>query len=888
MKRRIIKIGAWFFGTLLSLFLLITAGLYFFKDDICGYVITEVNQHLKAKVSISHVDLAFWSSFPNLSVDFEDVFVQDSYKNSTKKDTLLFSERIRLKFNPLDLWNEKYNVKAIDVSSGTIQLKVNRKGVNNYDILKATKDKAASNFNLNLKKVVLEDIRFSFRNKASSQYYSTHLNELELQGAFSEKKFTLHSKSSFFINQAKSGSVTLISNKPAAFDINILVNQETDIFEIPNAILYVANLPFEFKGKITPRNLNFTIHSKDLELEDVANNLAHSSIQDVKKYSGTGTVNFDVSISGSMAAVEAPEVNCSFGIHKGSLVEPSKGLKLKHLFLNGRYSNRGGKNKECLRLSNISFSTIGGPFKGDLMLTRFDNPIYKGTAKGKLDLEVLQGLFPFQTIEKINGVVDLKSDFNIQSMHRPDNTVEYTVQKCEGDIFLKNVNLQMKEDKRFFQKLNGAIYLRDNEIGLDKISLNVGSSDLLLNGIFKNVIGFLKKDELLETDVDISSNFIDIQDLSLETKQEQIKDGKDWILPTTIFGNITLNANDIKYEKHHFKRFNGEMNLGNRAIQFSNLTVQNANADVRGALTIEEKSPEIFTISTQLASDNIEFKALFKEWNNFEQEVISEENIYGRAHALLDFSAPFDLKTGVIKKAIKSQIQLKIIGGRLKNVSTFKSITESLKTSAAKYILRKSNINDLEKKLLDLKFETLENTFIIQNGQLEIPKMIIHSSALDMELYGIHDFDNTIDYHFDFRFREIKTQKNQEEFGQIIDDKTGLRVFIHMFGNMDNPTIEWDQDAKKEQARENREAAKQDAKSILKTEFGLFKNDSTVKTYQPIKQQKEELKMEFGPGKKEEPIQDTKKVKKDSKFSNALKKMKEESEKEKKEEFEDL
>ena len=84
MKRRIIKIGAWFFGTLLSFFLLITAGLYFFKDDICGYVITEVNQHLKAKVSISHVDLAFWSSFPNLSVDFEDVFVQDSYKNSTK------------------------------------------------------------------------------------------------------------------------------------------------------------------------------------------------------------------------------------------------------------------------------------------------------------------------------------------------------------------------------------------------------------------------------------------------------------------------------------------------------------------------------------------------------------------------------------------------------------------------------------------------------------------------------------------------------------------------------------------------------------------------------------------------------------------------------------
>jgi hypothetical protein len=888
MKRRIIKIGAWFFGTLLGLFLLITGGLYFFKDDICGYVLTEVNKNLKVKISISRVDLAFWSSFPNLSVDMNDVFVQDSYKNSTKKDTLLFSERIRLKFNPLDIWNEKYNLKGIDVAAGTIQLKINENGVNNFDIFKEQKNKEASNFNLNLKKVLLEDVRFSYRNKASSQHYLTHLQELELEGAFSEQKFTLHSKSTFFINQAKSGSVTLISNKPAKFDVNILVNKKTEVFEIPKAILYVANLPFEFKGKVTPKNLNFNIHSKNLKLEDVANNLRHSSIQDITKFSGTGTVNFDVTIAGPISSGQAPEVNCSFGIHNGSLVEPSKGLKLKSIFLNGKYSNQGGKSKEFLGLSNISFSTIGGPFKGDLMLTRFDNPIYKGNAKGRLDLEVLQSLFSFQDIEKIGGQVDVKSDFNIQSDHRVDNTIEYTLKKCEGDLLLKNVNLQMKEDKRFFQKLNGAIYLRDNEIGIDKISLNVGSSDLLLNGIFKNVIGFLKKDELLETDVDISSNFIDIQDLSLETKQEQIKDGKDWILPTTIMGNITLNANDIKYEKHHFKRFNSEMILGNRAIQFSNLTVQNANADVRGALTIEEKSPEVFTISTQLASDNIEFKALFKEWNNFEQTVISEDNIYGKVHVLLDFSAPFDLKTGVLKKAIKSQIQLKIIGGRLKNVSAFKSITESLKTSAAKYILRKNNINELEKKLLDLKFETLENTFVIQNGQLEIPKMIIHSNALDMELYGKHDFDNTIDYHFDFRFREIKTQKNQEEFGQIIDDNTGVRVFIHMYGNIDSPTIEWDQDAKKEQARENREAAKQDAKSILKTEFGMFKNDSTVKTYQPIKQQKEEIKMEFGPAKKEEPVQDPKKVKKDSKFNNALKKMKEESEKEKKEEFEEF
>ena len=152
-----------------------------------------------------------------------------------------------------------------------------------------------------------------------------------------------------------------------------------------------------------------------------------------------------------------------------------------------------------------------------------------------------------------------------------------------------------------------------------------------------------------------------------------------------------------------------------------------------------------------------------------------------------------------------------------------------------------------------------------------------------MELFGEHDFENNIDYHFEFRFREIQTQKSQEEFGTVIDDGTGVHIFIHMFGNLDNPTIEWDQNAKKEQARENREAAKQDAKSIFKTEFGLFKNDTTVKIYQPIKQQTEELKMEFGPAKKEETAEDPKKPKKETKIGSTLKEWKKQAEKEKQE-----
>ena len=46
MKKRFFKIAKWFFGIVLGIFLLISGVLYFFKDEICGIVVSEVNKHL--------------------------------------------------------------------------------------------------------------------------------------------------------------------------------------------------------------------------------------------------------------------------------------------------------------------------------------------------------------------------------------------------------------------------------------------------------------------------------------------------------------------------------------------------------------------------------------------------------------------------------------------------------------------------------------------------------------------------------------------------------------------------------------------------------------------------------------------------------------------------
>ncbi len=876
MWKTVFKISKWIVGIVLSIVLLISASLYLFKDRIIGVVINEVNTHLKVPVSVKEVDLAFWGSFPNLSVDFKEVYIQDAFKNSTKKDTLLYTERIRLKFNPIDLWNKNYHVKAIQISPGTLQLKINKQGKVNYDIFKPSDSKSATSFDLKLEKIELENVRFGYQNLLTNQIYKTKFIASTLAGDFSASQFSVVAEGNAMVIRAKSGGVTLLSNKSLKYDLKLDVDSEKGTVSLPKAIINVAGLPFEINGKVDADSLNFRVKSKDIQLSDVVNKFSLAATDDIKKFQGDGLVNFDLAINGAVESSAPTTINCDFGVENGSLIEPFQGLKIREINLEGQYSNEGGVEEEFLELRKLHFKTAGGPFNGAIRMTEFENPVIIGNASGNIDLNVAHAIFKFPVIEKVKGAVSVDTDFSIQSL---TETGTVDVKKCDGNVEMRNVWLKLLDDKRTFENIKGSIFLRGNEAGIHNTSLKIGSSDLKVNGLFSNLFDYLKGLSSLQTNIDIESNNLKIEDLGTTTKKEKIEESRIFVLPNDINGSIKLTVGTLRYEHHVFSNILGKMQIQERRLHFPQLSLVNAEALVSGALVIEEKSPEIFTITAKVATKNLKFKPLFKEWENFEQSVLTDQNISGRAEAELYFFAPFDLRSGIVMNSIDAKLDLRVFDGQLKNVSSFKDITQSLKTTSGKLVLGKKNIDLLEQKLNSISFNTMENSILIKYGIVQIPKMHIGSTALDMDVAGSHSFDNDIDYRFIFRFRDLMANEKDSEFGQVIDDGTGIKMYMRMHGTLENPIIEWDDVSRKEQAQENREQAKEDAKSILKTEFGLFKKDTSVKVYVPKDVPKEDLKIQFGPATKQEFIEE-KKQKKDSKLKKTLDNWKKQQEEE--------
>lgn len=94
-----------------------------------------------------------------------------------------------------------------------------------------------------------------------------------------------------------------------------------------------------------------------------------------------------------------------------------------------------------------------------------------------------------------------------------------------------------------------------------------------------------------------------------------------------------------------------------------------------------------------------------------------------------------------------------------------------------------------------------------------------------------------------------------------------------MYGNLDNPTIEWDKSSRKQDIKQQFAQEKETVKSILKTEFGAFKSDTTVKEMKATKQSKEVVKINFNPQKeekKEVDVKDQANVSKEGKMKSKL------------------
>ncbi len=886
------KVLFWIFFVSLFLVTTITVVLHVYEDEINQYAIDELNDYLKTDVTVRHMEVSIFHSFPNASIEFENVFIADAFETVESNDTLLFAEKLYFHFNLWNVISGDYKVNRLSMHNGQVNLRTTSTGDVNYAILKENEDTVESendNFRFLIELMKLENIDFALLNQSTNQDYQLKIKNARIAGDFAATTYQLKAEGDMQIERIKSNSLTLISNKTASLNLGLDINTEQQSYRFNQGDLNVDEMKFNLTGAIDSSAIDLNLVGQNIEIAQLMKSVLSNDAETGKQYEGEGTFNFMGKIMGPISRVEMPSITADFSISNGSLVERKSQLKIYDIGIVGSYGNAFGGRTEQMNLKKIELKLLNSHLKGTAHIDDFAQPILSTKANGNLDLAAFHRFFGFQTVEEISGNVKLDIACSIRFFDPEYRKDKFEILSSNGNFTLSSVALKSSLSPLRFSNISGEVIVKEKDAAVKDFLIKTSKSDLLFNGALKNLLAYIDGSgslgmiASLESDRLVLNEFIGtsnpVQETGPLTKFE---------LPGNLNLNLELKLKNFDWDNHNFTDISGQFLLANKKVNVNQMRLKTLGGAVFGNLALTNGLDQGNIIEGVINFSGINVKKLFAEWDNFQQSTITDKHLSGIADGKIDLLLLFNPYFSLIEEQIFALSDIRIMNGELNNLETMKSVTDYMRSNNALKLMLNKHIDRFEEKLMQLKFSELKNQIEIKNRRINIPKMTIKSNALDVNLFGWHDFDDNIEYHFSFRFNQLKQKTEITEFGKVVDDGLGLIIYLTMSGTVDEPVFSLDSDERINDFKESLTLEKENMKSILKTEFGLFQKDSSVK--QMTIDNKKEVDFIYYQTDLEEQAADStlKKEKNKTRSSTFFDKLKEEAEKDKQEiEYED-
>jgi len=810
-----------FFFLLALLIIVILAKIY--NKEIKEYALSYLNQYLTTEVHVDNVRLDLLKRFPQATLVFENAHIEDA-NNSAAGDTMLFAKELLLKFDFLEVFKGKYTVDQIEARDAYLNLSVNAAGKENYLIWEQTDSVKKKEFQFRLEKVICTDTKVHYHNELTNQSYKGNASHIELTGAFSESDFDLTINSDLIINSITIDQLTYLKNERSTIETVLSIDKVNRKYSIDKGTALIGNLNFEITGEYLAEisHCDLILKGRDLALNNVFTVFPSVFFEKFNHYKSDGILTFNATIIGPCSKASIPEIHAEFSIEDGQLTEAQTGMKLHGLNFSGSFTN---SDFGALDITTLTGSLLNSQFNGSISLKNFDTPDVDISINGSLNLSAVHEFFQFESVEYLNG----QMDFSARVLGKSESG-KFRTKRSSGNFSIENVNLKTNLNALEYSDLNGSFSLKNGNATVSSCSGNIFNSDFNIAGVLRNFIPFiLSRNETLTIEADLDSRFIDLSRITsmASSANESRSYAPESILPRNLAFNLNTTVENLNYGKFDAIDIRGVASLRDQVLEGRNVRFKANDGTYRSNFEFDGSNANNYLFSANGKLRGIDIKNLFEEFDNFGQKFIQGRHLNGRTDATLDFACALDNGFVIKQETILSNIDIDVEEGELTDLEVLQEI--ALYIEQDKLLKPFVNTDLMAQKLKSVRFSKLSNTIEISKEAITIPRMDISSNVMDIGIKGEHQFNNRIDYGFNFRLRDALMKENKEsEFGPIIDDGTGYRIYLSMTGTVDDPVFGIDKDEKRLARKKKVQSEKQTLKAVLKEELGLYKKDSSI------------------------------------------------------------
>lgn len=818
------KIFKYIFISLLSAVVLFALSVFivlnYFEEDVISFAKEKSKNYFISKVTFGTTALTYWKSFPKVALEIEDVCIHETFETN---DTLFYAKKMYLEFGLMDLFRGKYNIHAVSARDGLGRMVVDKKGNDNWHFWKTTEESDES-FNLELKKISIENVGFTFNHQKNDFFLNLFTESASGKGSFSSEQFALNVNMDGHLHRVENKKEEYAPNKDFSLKGILDANTKNSVYTFQKTNLTIEKMPFFIDGWVNTSKesaLDLTIVSNKLDLKEVTESLSPSQRARFKDYAASGKAKATIKIKGKTYDANTPTADIHFTVSNGTLKHRPNNMKLEDLSCDMRYVT--GEKEDVLSIRNIRSKMPTGFVDLQGVIRNLQRPYLDISLNTETELDNLKRFLSWDTLEICSGKITAKAHVTGQLKYNPtDSTYNWKELNTTGTAQLRESRLKLQNSNRLFSNMQSNLIFDNKTVEIQNFSGDINGSDFAIHGVVKNLTGFLTtKTERLSLSATHHSNLFNFTNLveSNHSENEYYLE-----LPERIDFSMTSTIEKFIFRKFEATKVKGNIHFDGHQLSINPVAFATADGNFDARITLAKENNEQYQLSCLARLKDINIQKLFIEFENFDQTFITDTHLRGIANANVQFKTSLTKSLKMISKNVESLVDISIDNGQIIGLESFQEVAEYVRKNklAAPFV----NADKFAERLKSISFSRLENIIEIKNSTIIIPSMDIKSNVLDIAARGKHTFDNKIDYTIGFNLRDVLIKKEKEY--QVEDDGLGRKLFVFMRGTTANPEYGIDKDTAKEVRQQQRQEEKENVKAILKEELGIFKKDKTI------------------------------------------------------------
>lgn len=798
------------------------------QDKVADIILKSLNRNLSTKFEIGSYRLSLLRKFPKASFELKNILVHSStgFDNKAFKtantDTLLAARSASIDFKLISLLKGDYTFARITVKSGSIRLYTDSEGNSNYRIASKGEKDRGNGFSIDISRINLVDIGCLYNDLRSPLIIKGRIKSGRIKCRIDGGNIDFESESELLLSYFQLRELNLTGAMPFNIKVDLNKNEKGVFFK--KGTLGSGKWNLNLDGYIASDNyLDLKVSGNNIEISELSDYVPAKYRRLLSEYHPTGILKIESTIKGKSSRSVNPHYEVTYSL-KDALIDYSKSkLKINKFSIDGYYSNGRQNRAETSVFIIRNFATTLGSasYTGSLNISDFTRPKTELVFRGPLVMAELKEFLNIKNIDEASGSVDLNMKFSgfleKKDKYRFSDILGLSSQSemkfNSFGIRLNNKNIDIKDG-------NGTVIFAE-KVSTDELHFFLNKQKITLSGEAADFPGWIAGKP-----VDLTgSATVSISCLKPElfmappsgAVNKEKAEKASLRFPNTIKMDIGFDADTLIYKTFNARKVRGIITYKPGHIFFNTLSMNSQKGTISGSGQVVQNLDMSFITKGTFSVDDVDVNEAFKTFHNFSQNFLKAENIGGSLSGTCTFLLPVDSLLKPDLRSLTAEGKYIIRDGALINFEPLKALSSYIRLS----------------ELQNIKFDELDNEFLIRNNFFYLPQMEVRSSAVDLSVNGKHNFDNYYQYHVKMLLSQLLSKKASKsksvssEFGDVEDDGLGrTSIFLKIEGKGKEVKVSYDMKAAGDQVRNDIKNEKQTLKTILNEEYGWYDKEA--------------------------------------------------------------